>query len=508
MAELVVKSAFVSAVADGADATLVRPSNWNAGMAPDSGQLSAAFGGTGIAYFTVAGPTVARTYTFPDAAATIARTDAANTFTGVQTFSTPIATASVAAMSATVGGGVPTPPNNTTTFLRGDGTFAAPAGGASLNGITAATGAVTIASGNNTGIVWNWANTTNTTVAFTLGETTAATGGTSTAGVPNQVLLKLATLATSTMSPLQVYSRAVHCFSVSPTATPQILTRDGAVGTPVLAFASAMTTGLYLTANSGVGFAVEGAFQGEFWTRGLLAKTSTAALPSIAEAVAGTTGLFFAATLLGITYAGAENGRIISGGWQYSYGAADAVSYALNFRKSRGTVASPTVITTGDDLATFSGFGYVGATNTYQEAARITFDSTGTIADTATGIGGIITFSHATVGAEPVTVAQMKSQHIIHSGTAPTITAGGGTSPSIVGTDESFVVTIGTGGTATTVEITFGNAFTTNPPTVLPISDTDLVSYKITPLTNKVTITATAAFTAGSKLYCTARGWE
>lgn len=35
------------------------------------------------------------------------------------------------AMSATVGGAVPTPPNNTTTFLRGDGIFAAPGGGAS-----------------------------------------------------------------------------------------------------------------------------------------------------------------------------------------------------------------------------------------------------------------------------------------------------------------------------------------------------------------------------------------
>lgn len=63
--------------------------------------------------------------TFPATSATIARTDAANTFTGVQTFSTPIATGSVATMTATVGGGVPTPPNNTTTFLRGDGTFAA-----------------------------------------------------------------------------------------------------------------------------------------------------------------------------------------------------------------------------------------------------------------------------------------------------------------------------------------------------------------------------------------------
>lgn len=70
--------------------------------------------------------TAAQTYTFPTTTATLARTDAAQTFTGIQTFSTPIAATSVATMTASVGGGVPTPPNNTTTFLRGDGTFAAP----------------------------------------------------------------------------------------------------------------------------------------------------------------------------------------------------------------------------------------------------------------------------------------------------------------------------------------------------------------------------------------------
>jgi hypothetical protein len=72
------------------------------------------------------------TMTFPTTSATIARTDTDQTFTGIQTFSTPIATGSVATMSATVGGGVPTPPNNTTTFLRGDGTFAAPTGGTGI----------------------------------------------------------------------------------------------------------------------------------------------------------------------------------------------------------------------------------------------------------------------------------------------------------------------------------------------------------------------------------------
>lgn len=36
-------------------------------------------------------------------------------------------------MSATVGGAVPTPPNNTTTFLRGDGTFATPSGSGNVS---------------------------------------------------------------------------------------------------------------------------------------------------------------------------------------------------------------------------------------------------------------------------------------------------------------------------------------------------------------------------------------
>jgi hypothetical protein len=47
------------------------------------------------------------------------------------------------AMSATVGGAVPTPPNNTTTFLRGDGTFAAPSSSSGVCGIADASGVYT-----------------------------------------------------------------------------------------------------------------------------------------------------------------------------------------------------------------------------------------------------------------------------------------------------------------------------------------------------------------------------
>ena len=51
---------------------------------------------------TFAGPTQARTVTFPDANFTAARTDAANTFTGVQTMTSPSFTTSVVTGSTTL----------------------------------------------------------------------------------------------------------------------------------------------------------------------------------------------------------------------------------------------------------------------------------------------------------------------------------------------------------------------------------------------------------------------
>ena len=92
--------------------------------------------------------------TFPSTSATLARTDAANTFTGIQTFSTPIATGSVATMTATVGGGVPTPPNNTTTFLRGDGTFATPpSGSGTVTSVTSANADIGVATSTTTPVL-------------------------------------------------------------------------------------------------------------------------------------------------------------------------------------------------------------------------------------------------------------------------------------------------------------------------------------------------------------------
>ncbi len=219
-----------------------------------SGIASPAQGGTGIAYFTAAGPSVARVYTFPDAAATILYSGGplGTPSSGTLTSATGLPEGGLSLTDLTTNdfstarhGFVPKG-TNVGSFLKDDGTWAAPTAASTLNGITAATGAVTIASGNNTGIVWNWANTTDATACHTLGETSPATNGTLTAGIPNQVLLKLTTLAGSTMSPLSVYALGVPVFSVNPSASlPQILGANGQSLGPMYSFAGATTTGMY-----------------------------------------------------------------------------------------------------------------------------------------------------------------------------------------------------------------------------------------------------------------------
>lgn len=97
-------------------------------------------------------------------------------------------------MTATVGGAVPTPPNNTTTFLRGDGTFAVPAGGGTVTTVS-----VTPANGFTGSVA-----TATSTPAITIG--TSLTGllkgnGTAlalaTAGTDYQAPITLTTTGTS-----------------------------------------------------------------------------------------------------------------------------------------------------------------------------------------------------------------------------------------------------------------------------------------------------------------------
>ncbi|HYF28582.1 MAG TPA: hypothetical protein VD931_22775 [Baekduia sp.] len=215
-----------------------------------------------------------------------------------------------------------------------------------LDQITAAAADQTgIANGDNI-IRWNWAKTTNNEVAFRFSESAAATNGTSTGGVPNQVLLQLDTLAASTMSPLKVLSRGSHVFSVSP-STAQILAANGSASVPTYSFAEDATTGMYMTSGT-LSFASGGVEDARFSGGGNL--------------------LFF---------------KIF----------ADSSPYVVTFRKARGSVSTPVAVTSGDDIVKIVGRAYVGSTGSYVEATNITFDTTGTIANNSTGVGGIIRFS-------------------------------------------------------------------------------------------------------------------
>lgn len=65
----------------------------------------------------------------------------------------------------------------------------------------------------------------------------------------------------------------------------------------------------------------------------------------------------------------------------FEQASADTDDYDLSFRKARGTVASPSVVTVGDFLGNIMFRGYSGASG-YVTAASIRAVSTGTIADT------------------------------------------------------------------------------------------------------------------------------
>ena len=305
-----------------------------------------------------------------------------------------------------------------TTDAAADSITIASSGGAAWSSITAAVADGSTNNGTNR-IVYNVAPTADSRIAWRFTESTAASSGTSTSGVPNQVLLQIDTIASSTQSPLKVLSRGLFVFAVSPTAR-QVLFTAGTTAAPSVAFSDATNYGLTSGSRFGGGrmaIAANGQQPLTFYSGGNATDTNVATQYGASNQPALTfndAGGFFSdsgSTFIGLATGGwgssIENTRWTSAVQQVSKGSADAVSYAINGRKSRGSVASPTVITTGDDLLTISGFGYVGATNTYQEACRITFDSTGTISDSATGIGGIMRFLTAKVGAEPTEIMRL-----------------------------------------------------------------------------------------------------
>ena len=283
-------------------------------------------------------------------------------------------------------------------------------GGSSWTSISAgAASTVSTTTNADTSIVYKVSQTTAGRVSWQFTEQ-AASVSTST-----PVLLQVDTISASTAIPLLVKSRGSEVFRVSATAT-QILGANGSAANPTYAFLS--NTNLGIWNNSGT-LSITAAGQtkveidnSQFKLTNVpiaISYSGSGSAPDIRDS-GGQEGIFFGASAVGISVGGIENSRFAASVFQPSKGSADADSYQLNFRKSRGSVASPTVITTGDDLALISGFGYVGATNAYVEAANIVFESFGAVSDSSTGLSGLIAFQVREAGGALIKALQVRGQ--------------------------------------------------------------------------------------------------
>lgn len=441
------------------------------------------------------------------------------------------------------------------------------AGAIPLNLISAATASNTPANHADFNIVFNWQKTTNSETAFTIGESAASTGGT---GI-NQALAKVATLADSTATPFLVSARgAASSFVVDPTGKVGIgmtptealsITGNaymtGALGigsmNTLLAEDASHTLGMRNGANKQA-LKIYGTYtDAANYTRLSLGRDAfgTASVIVVEQAGSGSTDPLYLGTsgASAINFITSNNvrfiltstghllannntpdiGNVASGRMGNIYSTvfvctsdvsdtaimsveqhdAGTTAALIRGRKSRGTVSSPTVITTGDEGLVIGADYYVGATNTYQRGSLIKQVSAGVIADSATGVAGMMKFLAAKVGIEPAEILRINGvvQHTVHVGTAPTITAGGGTGPTIAGTDECFSVTIGTGGIAQSVTVTFANAYTVAPQCVANHQGASLL-VKCVSTTTTVVITAELPFTASGIIDVVCRGYE
>ena len=209
-------------------------------------------------------------------------------------------------------------------------------------------------------------------------------------------------------------------------------------------------------------------------------------------------------------------------------------------RKSRNTVGSPTTIVSGDRLVDLVGEGYDGTG--YIQMGDIGFVSTGTIATnrvptkfeiyTATDAAPSVLTLALTLNADQTATFVAKTTAtivnattsvqingiLLCSATAPTISSGFGTSPSIVANNGTcaFQVNVGTGGTASSGVIGLPTATTGWVATCTDITTADATRL-ITKQTASTTTSATvgnfntsgvaAAWAASDKLNCTAMAY-
>jgi hypothetical protein len=98
------------------------------------------------------------------------------------------------------------------------------------------------------------------------------------------------------------------------------------------------------------------------------------------------------------------------------------------------------------------------------------------------------------------------------TGAVPTVTAGSGacgTSPTIVGNNNVFRITVGSSTNGGNCPVVFSSAFA-HAPVCVPVNETSGArgAYPASPTTSGVTITADSTFTAGDSIGVTCAGYN
>lgn len=173
---------------------------------------------------------------------------------------------------------------------------------------------------------------------------------------------------------------------------------------------------------------------------------------------------------------------------------ASSDSFDLNFRKARGTGASPTVITTADELGVINFTGYGGASG-YITGAAIKGISSGTIADNR--VPGKLSFLTGTNAAPSVLTERLTIDHsgnITQAG-AGTFSTGTGlvtlNGDTVVFAGKEFDVTPSGSG-----NVSFGNSTLSNSAGLLDLQATSSSNF-VPALNISMTQTATGSLTAG-----------
>ena len=224
---------------------------------------------------------------------------------------------------------------------------AAAAGGVALSAVTAAVATSTLQHAGYAQL-WKWQFGGNNIVGLRLIESTGMPGF---AGI----VFEVDTDAGSASIPARFKSLGNEVCRISKNST-QLVLSSGTFAAPTLCWNSDPTGGLSYSATNGTSIVDAGVECCAFIT--------TSALPGMRSHIPQ----------------------------------ASATGFFRDYRKSRGTQASPSAITSGDDMVTIGGQAYVGATGTFVRCAAIKFTTEGTIANTTTGVGGVIMFNTMNVG--------------------------------------------------------------------------------------------------------------